>query len=131
MDDQKTDQNTQTHPAQDVQGTPVAAAAVPAPEQSAAAPQATGNASLNGKATAGLVLGCIGLIAWFVPLFGAPITILGLVFGIKGLKSDKRGMAVAAIVLSSIGLLLTIINASIGAYMGATGQHPVVNELRQ
>jgi hypothetical protein len=29
--------------------------------------------------------------------------------------------------LNIIGLVLTIINASIGAYMGATGQHPLIN----
>lgn len=88
-----------------------------------------GDASKNSKAVIGLVLGIVGLIAWFIPLIGAPITIIGLIFGIKGLKSLKHGMAIAAIVLSSIGLFATIVNASIGAYMGATGQHSVVNKL--
>ncbi len=81
----------------------------------------------SGKAIASLVLGILGLLAWFIPLFGAPITITGLVLGIKGLKSSNRGMAVAGIVLNIIGLVLTIINASIGAYLGATGQHPLIN----
>ena len=88
-----------------------------------------GDASKNGKATTGLVLGIIGLVAWFIPIIGTPITIIGLVFGIKGLKSLKRGVAIAGIVLSLIGLLATIVNASIGAYTGATGQNPVVNEI--
>src|SRR3989344_6895948 len=57
----------------------------------------TGDTSKNGKATAGLVLGIIGLIAWFLPIIGAPITIIGLIFGIKGLKSLKRGVAIAGI----------------------------------
>lgn len=89
---------------------------------------AGGNVSKNGKATTGLVLGIIGLIAWLIPLIGAPITIIGLIFSIIGLKSLKRGVAIAGIVLCSIGLLATIVNASIGAYMGATGQHPFVNK---
>lgn len=89
---------------------------------------AGGNVSKNGKATTGLVLGIIGLIAWFIPLIGAPITIIGLIFSIIGLKSLKRGVAIAGIVLCSIGLLATIVNASIGAYMGATGEHPFVNK---
>jgi len=88
-----------------------------------------GDATKNGKATTGLVLGIVGLIAWFIPLVGAPITIIGLIFGIKGLKSLKRGMAIAGIVLCSIGLLASIVNASIGAYMGATGQHSIVNKI--
>jgi hypothetical protein len=87
-----------------------------------------GDATKNGKATTGLVLGIIGLIAWFIPLIGAPITIIGLVFSIKGLKSLKRGVAIAGIVLSSIGLFATIVNASIGAYQGATGQNYLINK---
>ncbi|MBI2042479.1 MAG: DUF4190 domain-containing protein [Candidatus Nealsonbacteria bacterium] len=88
----------------------------------------TGDAKKNGKATTGLVLGIIGLIAWFIPIIGAPITIIGLIFSIKGLKSLKRGVAITGIVLCSIGLLATIINASIGAYMGATGQNSITNK---
>lgn len=83
----------------------------------------------GGLAVASLILGIMGLIAWFIPLFGAPITIAGLTLGIIGLKSTKREVAIAAIVLSSIGLLLTIVNASVGAYMGATGQNAIVNKL--
>ncbi len=83
----------------------------------------------GGKATASVVLGAIGLLAWFIPLFGAPITIVGLIMGIKGLKSAKRGRAIVGIVLSVIGLILTVINAGIGAYLGATGQHPIVNQI--
>jgi hypothetical protein len=89
---------------------------------------AVGDATKNKKATTGLVLGIIGLIAWFIPIIGAPITIIGLIFSIIGLKSLKRGVATAGIVLCSIGLLATIVNASIGAYQGATGQNYFVNK---
>lgn len=77
-----------------------------------------------GEAIASLALGIIGMMAWFIPLFGLPITVVGLVLGIKGLKSENKGIAVAGLTLSIIGLVATIINASIGAYLGATGQHP-------
>jgi len=73
------------------------------------------------KATASLVLGLIGLIAWFLPLIGFPITITGLVLGIKGMKSIKRDRAIAGVVLCIIGLVATIINSAIGAFMGAFG----------
>ena len=63
-------------------------------------------------------------IPWFIPLFGLPISIVGLVLGIKSVKSEKRGMAIAGIVMSSIGLVLTIINGALGAYLAATGQVP-------
>lgn len=89
----------------------------------------SGTATKTGKAKASLVLGIIGLIAWFIPLVGAPITITGLILGIKGLKSLKRGMAVAGVVLSTIGLVATIANFSIGVYLGVTGQHDLANKL--
>lgn len=76
----------------------------------------------GGKAIASLVLGIIGMVAWVIPLFGIPTTVVGLVLGIKGLKSQNKGMAVAGVTLSIIGLVASIINMSIGAYMGATGQ---------
>jgi hypothetical protein len=49
--------------------------------------------------------------------------------GIKGLETTKRRRAITGITLCLFGLFITIVNASIGAYLGATGQHPVVNEL--
>jgi len=73
------------------------------------------------KATASLVLGIIGLIAWFLPLIGFPVTITGLVLGIKGMKSIKRDKAVAGVVLCIIGLVATIVNSAIGAFLGALG----------
>lgn len=80
-----------------------------------------------GKATAGMILGIIGIFAWCIPCLGLPITITGLVFSVKGLKSSGHGMAVAGLVLNIIGLVLSIINAAIGAYLGATGQTPWIN----
>jgi hypothetical protein len=79
----------------------------------------------SGKATAGLVLGIVGLLAWLTPLCGLPITIVGLILSLKGMKSTSRGTAVAGLTMCIIGLVLCIINAAIGAYMGATGQHPL------
>ena len=73
-----------------------------------------------------ITLGIIGLIAWYIPILGLPITIVGLVLGIKGMKSNNRGMAITGVVFCIIGLVASIINAAIGAYMGATGQHPLL-----
>lgn len=73
------------------------------------------------KATASLVLGIIGLIAWFLPFIGFPITIVGLVLGIKGMRSVKRDRAIAGMVLSIIGLAATVANSLLGAIMGALG----------
>lgn len=85
---------------------------------SATATTTTGDPRHNGKATASLVLGIIGLFAWFIPLFGAPITIVGLILGVMGQKSEKKGMATAGIVLSILGLIGTIINGIAGVIIG-------------
>jgi hypothetical protein len=69
-----------------------------------------------------LLLGIFGLGAWLLPICGLPVTVISLVFGIVGLKSSQRSMAIIGMVLAIIGLVLGIINASIGAYQGWTGQ---------
>ena len=68
-------------------------------------------------AVAALVLGIIGLIAWLLPILGYPVTIVGLVLGIKSVKSEKRGMAIAGIVMCSIGLVLSLINSILGVIL--------------
>lgn len=93
---------------------PVMAAAYPAYGQQAAQP--------TGKATTSLVLGLVGLLAWILPLVGFPVTIVGLVMGVKGLRSPAKGMATAGVILCIVGLVATVINSAIGAYLGATGQ---------
>jgi hypothetical protein len=76
----------------------------------------------KGRAVASLVLGIIGLLAWIIPLFGFPVTIVGLVMGVTGQKSSSKGMAIAGMVLSIIGLVATTVNAILGAYLEITGQ---------
>lgn len=74
--------------------------------------------SKNRFATAALVLGIISIIAWFIPLAGYPITILAIVFGVKGRVSAKKGMATAGMVLGIIFLVITVINSVLGAIQG-------------
>ena len=68
-------------------------------------------------ATAALVLGIISLATWLIPIIGYPVTIVGLVLGIKSVKSEKRGMAIAGIVMSSIGLVLSLVNSIAGVIL--------------
>jgi biopolymer transport protein ExbB/TolQ len=83
------------------------------------------NSGQDGTAIASLVLGILSLVGWCLPLIGLPMTIVGLVLGFKSLGSQNRGMAIAGIVLNILGLLLSVVNAAFGAYLGVTGQHPL------
>ena len=69
---------------------------------------------------ASLVLGILGVVAWLLPLFGYPINIVGLILGILSKKRKMSGMATAGIILTIIGLVLTIINSVAGAIMYVT-----------
>jgi hypothetical protein len=76
----------------------------------------------NGMASTSLVLGSISLLAWCLPIVGLPLTITGLVMGVKGLNSYKQGAAITGIVLNIIGLTLSVLNAALGAYIAVASQ---------
>ena len=85
----------------------------------------------EGKATASMVLGIVGLLFWLCPIVGLPIGVVGLVLGIQANRTTRRGSATAGIIMSIISLTLSLGNAGWGAYMGATGQHPLLNMINQ
>src|SRR4051812_7524572 len=64
----------------------------------------------GGVAVVSLILGIISLIAWLFPLLGVPVAAGGLICGILGRRSTRRGMAVAGLVMSVIGLVLGVGN---------------------
>jgi predicted Zn finger-like uncharacterized protein len=78
------------------------------------------------KGTLSVVLGLLGLVGWCLPIVGLPITIAGLTFGVKSVNSSNRGAATIGIVLNVIGLILTLINGALGAYLAVTNQHPLL-----
>ena len=63
----------------------------------------------QGPAIASFVLGVLNLLTWCIPVIGFFMAVAGIVTGIFGIKSSKRGFAVAGIVLSAIGLILSLI----------------------
>ena len=64
--------------------------------------------SKNGFAIASMVIGICGIVfSWLY--FGTVSGIVGLILGIIGLKSEKKGMAIAGIILNSVGFILGII----------------------
>lgn len=68
-------------------------------------------------AVTGFVLGLVSILAWFIPLFGYPVTICGIVFSAKGLKSSKKAMAIIGLVLSILFVIVTLINSILGVIL--------------
>jgi len=62
----------------------------------------------NSAAIWGLILGIISLFAWWIPYFGALISIIGLVQSVIGQKSEKKEQAIIGLVLNIVGLFATI-----------------------
>lgn len=72
----------------------------------------------SGKAVASLVLGIVGMVVWCLPILGLPVGVIGLILGMKARESEKRNLAIAGIVLCVIVLVLSGINAILGAFLG-------------
>lgn len=74
----------------------------------------------NTAAIVALVLGLVGIIAWLLPLLGYPITIIAIIFGVKGRKIDfQKGMATAGMVLGIVFLVFTVINSIAGIILNS------------
>ncbi len=101
---------------------PMSAPSIPQP------PQPT---QPDGKAVAALVLGLCSMFLWLCPLIGVIVAINGFVLGIISRERQRSKMAMAGIILSLIGGIASVLNMIIGAYLGATGQHPVINAMQQ
>lgn len=65
----------------------------------------------SSMAVAALVLGIFGLIGCWVPVWNLVLSIAGLVCGIICLAKDhkSKGLGIAGIVVSTLGLLLSIV----------------------
>jgi hypothetical protein len=72
-------------------------------------------------------MGILGLLSWLLPPLGLVVTIIGLVYGIPALKRTNKGLALSSVILCSIGLVASSLNMMVGAFLGATGQHQLVN----
>ena len=71
----------------------------------------------NSLAVVALVLGIVSIITWLFPIAGYITTIIAIVLGVKGRKSEKRGMATAGMVLGIIFLVITLLNSILGVIL--------------
>jgi hypothetical protein len=61
-----------------------------------------------------LAFGILSIFVWPIAYVGFPVNILGLITGIIALRKHKNSMAVTGIILSVIGLVLTLVNLKVG-----------------
>ena len=71
----------------------------------------------KGMSIASMVLGIVGILAWLLPCVGYPVTIVGIILGVIGMKKGGKKMAIVGIVLSVIFLIATLINSIAGVVL--------------
>jgi len=71
--------------------------------------------------SASLILGIISFIAWYIPIFGFPVSLIGMALGVKDITNPSKKMARVGIWLNVVGLMATCANSAIGAYLGYKG----------
>lgn len=71
----------------------------------------------SGMAIWSLGLGIASLVFWLLPIAGLPVGIAGLITGLLARSGSRRGMALAGLICSIIGIALSLINAALGAYL--------------
>ena len=71
----------------------------------------------NGVGVAGFVLALIAVFLGWVPVLGWILWFLGLILSFVGVFKQPRGLAIAGLVISLIGiiLILTVFGALLGA----------------
>lgn len=69
-------------------------------------------------------VGIMSLCAWVLPVCGIPVAITGSILAIIGRRSSYPHIAGAGFVLCALGFTISLLNAILGVYAGATGRFP-------
>jgi hypothetical protein len=91
----------------------------------------SGDPSKDWMAIVALVTGILGLCAWLLPICGFPIAIAAIVFGVLGMKSGKRTLAIVGLALGGLCILLSLVNAVLGAVIGLSDPNFLESILNQ
>ncbi|MCA1060364.1 DUF4190 domain-containing protein [Rossellomorea aquimaris] len=69
---------------------------------------------LNGKAVASFILGIVSIVIVIIPMIGAIFGVVGVILGmiarheVKRSGQEGRGLAIAGVIFSGIGILFSI-----------------------
>ncbi|MDR0575186.1 MAG: DUF4339 domain-containing protein [Tannerella sp.] len=76
----------------------------------------------NGVGTAGFVLSLVGLFLGWIPVLGWLSWLTGLILSFVGIFKEPKGLAIAGLIISCIGLIVIILLAVfVGGLIGAIG----------
>jgi hypothetical protein len=85
----------------------------------------------TGFATAALVLGIIGLVFAFIPIFGIfiaiPLGVLAVIFAVIGLVKKNKGLSIAGLITGALAILLSIV-MFVAVYNVASAVSDAVNQ---
>ena len=70
----------------------------------------------KGLCIASMVLGIISIVLFCIWYISVPCSILAIIFGILGMNSSFKGMAIAGIITGALGILFTIV-IFVGAFL--------------
>lgn len=71
-----------------------------------------------------VILGVIGFVAWFLPIVGLPLSLVGIGMGVADVsKQPQKRLSTLGIYLNIVALIAATANSAIGAYLGYTGQY--------
>ncbi len=83
------------------------------------------HAAAIGGAIAALLLGVLSLLgAFYIPVGGLITSVVGLVMGVWGLYSERRGVAIAGLLLCCVALAIAGFNGTIELYTWINGHGP-------
>lgn len=74
-------------------------------------------APMNGAAVAGLVLGLVAIVAWWVPVLGIVVAALGVVVSSAGLWLQRSGQRATGRGAAAAGLVLSVLSIFLFAWM--------------
>lgn len=72
----------------------------------------------SGTAVASFVLSILGLVGSLIPIIGLIIGILSIIFGSTSLKSQKKGLATAGLIIGIIVCILSLVFWGINIFVG-------------
>lgn len=73
----------------------------------------------NGIGTAGFILSLVSIFLGWIPFLGWLIWLLGLIFSFVGIFKKPKGLAIAGLVISLLGIILLLF--VFGAIIAAAG----------